>query len=278
MGYIKQNFKSGEKLFASQLNAMDNQIALNEEMIGGKQPKIEDIETIRNNAAKGATALQEIPSGYIKDTDLKTINGQSLIGEGDIVIEGGGSQTVKIQGKNLICSWTDGYVVSDVGTVIGDPYPFEVGACSDFVSVEVGTTYILDARGESSPFAILGFFYDESKKATINDKFTKSGTPTIEDKVYKFTAKKPYMRFNKYKDTYGFALIKESDYVKDAPENYVPVDEVIEVEATSNVVYYALGDSITAGSYSDNDGKALWQTMQVGHMVSNSQIGWDVSL
>ena len=33
MSYIKQNFESGQKLKASQLNAMDDQIALNEENI-----------------------------------------------------------------------------------------------------------------------------------------------------------------------------------------------------------------------------------------------------
>lgn len=196
---------------------------------------------------------------------LKTINGESLVGEGDIVIEGSSSSTITVNGKNLITSWTDGYVVSDMGTVVGDPYPLESGACSDFVSVEVGTSYILDARGETTAFAILGFFYDANKKTTTDDKFAKKGATELETNLFKFTAKKPYMRFNKYKDTYGFALIKESDYVKDAPENYVPVDQVIELESessgtstvASNVVYYALGDSITAGSYSDSSGKGI---------------------
>lgn len=39
MGYVKQDFKSGEKLFASQLNAMDEQIARNEAALEEKQPK-----------------------------------------------------------------------------------------------------------------------------------------------------------------------------------------------------------------------------------------------
>lgn len=47
--------------------------------ISGKQDKIEDLETIRSGAAKGATAIQEV----------KTINGQSIVGSGDITIEGG---------------------------------------------------------------------------------------------------------------------------------------------------------------------------------------------
>lgn len=39
MGYTKQNFKSGDVLMASQLNAMDEQIAFNEQALAGKQPK-----------------------------------------------------------------------------------------------------------------------------------------------------------------------------------------------------------------------------------------------
>ena len=54
-----------------------------ESAIEQKQPVISDLETIRDGAAKGATALQE-------HQPLKTINGESIIGEGDITIEGGG--------------------------------------------------------------------------------------------------------------------------------------------------------------------------------------------
>lgn len=68
MSYTKQNFKSGDKLMASQLNAMDDQIALNETELNKKQPK----------------------GDYLtKHQKLKTINGQSLVGEGNIEISGG---------------------------------------------------------------------------------------------------------------------------------------------------------------------------------------------
>lgn len=49
--------------------------------VGKKQDTISDLETIRSGAAKGATALQEV----------KTINGQSIVGSGDIEIQGGGA-------------------------------------------------------------------------------------------------------------------------------------------------------------------------------------------
>ena len=50
--------------------------------VGDKQDAITDLEEIRQGAAKGATALQE-------HQPLKTINGESIVGEGDITISGG---------------------------------------------------------------------------------------------------------------------------------------------------------------------------------------------
>ena len=46
------------------------------------QQRIEDLDAIREGASKGATAIQKV----------KTINGQSIEGEGDIVIEGGSGE------------------------------------------------------------------------------------------------------------------------------------------------------------------------------------------
>ena len=70
-----------------------------------KQDVISDLETIRSGAAKGATALQSVPDTYalkseipdittkqdtlVSGTNIKTINGTSLLGSGDITIEGG---------------------------------------------------------------------------------------------------------------------------------------------------------------------------------------------
>jgi hypothetical protein len=40
--------------------------------ISGKQDAIKDLDDIRANAALGATALQEVPAGYVTETDLST--------------------------------------------------------------------------------------------------------------------------------------------------------------------------------------------------------------
>ena len=94
--------------------------------LNAKQDVINDLDTIRSGAALGATALQAVPSEYVTETELnnkgyltsvpdtyalkseipdisvkqdtlvsgtniKTINGESILGSGNITIEGGGN-------------------------------------------------------------------------------------------------------------------------------------------------------------------------------------------
>lgn len=58
--------------------------------VGDKQDAIADLEEIRQGAAKGATALQE-------HQPLKTINGESIVGEGNIAIPGGSGTITEIK-------------------------------------------------------------------------------------------------------------------------------------------------------------------------------------
>ena len=51
-----------------------------------KQDVISDLDTIRSGAALGATALQSVPSTYALKSEIKTVNGTSLIGSGNIEI------------------------------------------------------------------------------------------------------------------------------------------------------------------------------------------------
>lgn len=55
---------------------LDSIIAAIEQQIAGKQDTISDLATIRSGAALGATAIQSV----------KTINGQSIVGSGNVVI------------------------------------------------------------------------------------------------------------------------------------------------------------------------------------------------
>ncbi len=63
--------------------------------LGGKQDTISDLATIRSGAAAGATAVQ--PSALsakqdvlVSGTNIKTINNESILGSGNITIQGGG--------------------------------------------------------------------------------------------------------------------------------------------------------------------------------------------
>ena len=108
MAYNKQNFYAGDILRAVQLNAMDEQIAANELALEGKQPK-GDYPT-NGEVDEKISQLQQGLSDYLTKTEaseeyqpkgdyltehqpLKTINGQSIIGDGDIEIVGGGENT-----------------------------------------------------------------------------------------------------------------------------------------------------------------------------------------
>lgn len=62
--------------------------------VAAKQDVISDLDTIRSGAAKGATAIQSHQA-------IKTINGQSIIGSGDVVIGGKKMSVVKYTASNM---------------------------------------------------------------------------------------------------------------------------------------------------------------------------------
>lgn len=75
--------------------------------VDAKQDVISDLEAIREGAAKGATAIQSV----------KTINGESIVGSGDITIQGGGGDVTKEYVDNAVeavnVKGEDGYVYSN---------------------------------------------------------------------------------------------------------------------------------------------------------------------
>lgn len=75
--------------------------------IGGKQDVISDLEAIRDGASKGATALQEHQS-------LKTINGESIVGSGDITIAGGSSGSGGVETIFLSGGWGSPLIIEEM--------------------------------------------------------------------------------------------------------------------------------------------------------------------
>lgn len=116
--------------FMSDGSTVEDSINLISKNIGSKQDAIEDLETIRNNASLGATALQSIPDEYITESELdtkgyltehqdisgkqdtlisgsniKTINDESVLGEGNISL-------VKLETYNELVAQFDQLVIS----------------------------------------------------------------------------------------------------------------------------------------------------------------------
>lgn len=86
MGATALQSVPSEYVKQTQLNELSETVEELNNNIGNlyvvKQNRIDDLDTIRSGASKGATALQE-------HQPLKTINGQSIVGSGNITIEGG---------------------------------------------------------------------------------------------------------------------------------------------------------------------------------------------
>lgn len=93
MNYTKHEFKSGDKLYASQLNEMDEQIFnLTEDVenLKDQEPETPDLEGYLKETE--ADEKYQPKGDYLTEHQkIKTINGQSLVGEGNVNISGDGS-------------------------------------------------------------------------------------------------------------------------------------------------------------------------------------------
>ena len=114
MAYTKQNFKPEQVLTAAELNAMDEQIRLNDDKLrnieSSKQDKLIDgsnIKTINGESILGSgnitisggnvdtsnlatkSELNAKQDKLVSGTNIKTVNGQSIVGSGNITITGG---------------------------------------------------------------------------------------------------------------------------------------------------------------------------------------------
>ena len=134
--------------------------------VGKKQDTITDLATIREGAAKGATAIQEV----------KTINGQSIVGSGNIEIQGGGGGGGASSDKQGVVSQTLNYNSADntysVSNVVRGSIP------SFFIDLvtEAGASF----NAESGYFSLNGIdniAYDEMRQ--IYDCRTGYGTNSL---------------------------------------------------------------------------------------------------
>lgn len=114
-----------------------------------KQDIINDLENIRENAAKGATALQE-------HQPLKTINGESIVGSGNIVIESSPSDDVAT--KEYVDS-----AVAEVNVKGDDDYVYSNGEKVDMrftrSLLPVGTSIPAKANLNTKTYLKIGKYY-----------------------------------------------------------------------------------------------------------------------
>ena len=98
-GYATEQWVNGQG-FLKEHQDISNLATKSE--LATKQDVISDLQTIRNGAALGATALQSVPDTYalkseipdittkqdtlVSGTNIKTVNGTSLLGSGNIEI------------------------------------------------------------------------------------------------------------------------------------------------------------------------------------------------
>lgn len=85
--------------------------------LGDVQTSISDLETIRDGASKGATALQSVPEEYVKDAQLKKVsdavdilnseigslyeNKQNIISDLDTIREGAAKGATSVQPSDI---------------------------------------------------------------------------------------------------------------------------------------------------------------------------------
>ena len=101
--------------------------------INGKQDEITDLETIRSNASKGATALQSIPAEYVTETELQ--NKGYLTGvPSEYITES------ELQGKGYLTSHQDISHLATKAELSGYTTDSEFAALSNTVSQKANTS------------------------------------------------------------------------------------------------------------------------------------------
>lgn len=173
MSYTKQNFVPGHVLKADELNKIEQGIVDAEAAIADKQPKgdyateavvDQKIAQAQLGGESGSPDLsayltQEVaaqtyqPKGdYLTEHQkLKTINGQSLVGEGDITISGSGE--VEVQEAYVPVKYLEntGTQYIDTGYVLNEDDVIEVDYTIPASALDVSTDKILiDARDASN--------------------------------------------------------------------------------------------------------------------------------
>lgn len=133
--------------------------------LAGKQDVISDLATIRSGAAKGATALQSIPSEYVTETELGA-KGYAIASDVTTSLNG---KVDKVSGKGLS---TNDFTTTEKEKLAGIAAGAEVNVQSDW-SATSGDAFIKN-KPSLAAVATSGSYNDLSNKPTIPAAVTES--------------------------------------------------------------------------------------------------------
>lgn len=131
-----------------------------DEELADKQDVITDLATIRSGAAAGATAVQpaELSAGLATKQDtlesgvnIKTINNQSLLGSGNIDIQGGGGEPEIFWAEYGVTTYADVQAAYNSGKLCAVSYNNR----AHILATGVGSNYILFGAVNSSAIYVV---------------------------------------------------------------------------------------------------------------------------
>ena len=200
-----------------------------------KQDVIADLADIRSGAALGATALQEHQdiSGkqdvLVSGTNIKTINNQSLLGEGNITIEGGGGDM------------SNYYTKAEVNTALGNKQDVLQYSTMPTATEELfNSRKIVQYIGDDDNNYTYGYYYIVSLSVPVNG---------VGDIRYS------WIPFNPYENDY-VTFNDLDDYVQSSSLATVATSgDYEDLQNTPNlsevVTFTDLGDYVTFNDLSD---------------------------
>ena len=151
MAYTKHNYKPGEKLYASQLNEMDDQIAKNEsdverltEEMGNKQPAGKYVKTINGVAPDAVGNVQVGEGGTVENTEQSQKYGTYTIWDYASEMQPGMSAAI----------------YKAAGTIIAEP---SVSSQFTFFEVACAEGQIFEIRGDANQSVGLWTFVDDNR-------------------------------------------------------------------------------------------------------------------
>lgn len=233
MAYEKQNFKSGEKLYASQLNAMDDQIAKN----------AQDVESLNEEIAAQNESLKQLAdevsdmNGTAEVVSVPISNGDIL--DGFFIMEGIGAQ---VQSSNWTC--TDWIPVSFDGgrNVSAKCVLYGSGA---FVFYDAQKTPLLSVSGNNCS--------DYGITASAEPQAVTLPCPDHTAYIRMCMLKSAYNTDGKGYELSGYVTNSLANMIAAANRNIADVDRRLNLNVTNfyNKKVLVFGDSISADYYGE---------------------------